>query len=103
MNTHPAVPKHSMYSWEPVPNDQGYRTRVVHDHYQVTEWGHPDEPVLTANHGSLTYQRWLELESVRWMEKNLRDSWVRENPEGLIALFSWRKYMAAVVGDDPKS
>jgi hypothetical protein len=28
---------------------------------------------------------------------------VRENPEGLIALFSWRKYMAAVVGDDPKS
>lgn len=96
------VPKHSMKSWVPFPRDVGYVAKPEPDQYQVTEWGHPDDGVTTANHGTMSYQRWLEFESIRWMEKNLRDSWVRENPEGLVALFSWRKYMADVAGDDQK-
>lgn len=75
---------------------------IKDDSYQVTEWGHPDEPIETARYGPLAYERWLELESIRWMEQNLRDSWVQRNSEGLVALFSWRKYAARVVGDDPK-
>jgi hypothetical protein len=76
--------------------------KKVDDAYQVTEWGHPYEMIESARFGPITYKRYLELESVRWMETNLRDSWLRENKEGLVALFSWRKYAANVVGDDPK-
>lgn len=75
---------------------------VTDDTYQVTEFAHPDEPIDTARYGVMAYKRYLELESIRWMEQNLRDSWVQENQEGLVALFSWRKYAARVVGDDPK-
>lgn len=75
---------------------------VRDDTYQVTEFERPDLPIYTARYGTLAYERWLEMESVRWMEQNLRDSWVQRNSEGLVALFSWRKYTAPVVGDDPK-
>lgn len=60
--------------------------------YQVTEFSHPDEVIETAKWGNIRFKLYLELEMRRWMEANLRDSWVRENAEGLIALFSWRKY-----------
>ena len=70
--------------------------KTYDDTYQVTEWGHPYETVETALYGPITYKRWLELESVRWMTVNLRDSWLRENKEGLVALFSWRKYYREV-------
>ena len=66
------------------------------DTYQVTEWEAPYLLIASARHGDITWKRYLELEMRRWMEANLRDSWVRENAEGLIALFSWRKYYREV-------
>ena len=72
------------------------RPGMADRHYQVTEFGHPDEPIETARWGVITYKQYLELESVRWMESNLRDSWLQENEEGLVALFAPRDYMRPV-------
>lgn len=69
------------------------------DEYQVTVWGHPDE-VLETRHGNITYKHYLETESRRWMEGNMRDSWIRINPEGLVAMFTWRKYMTPVAAEE---
>jgi hypothetical protein len=72
------------------------RPGMENRYYQVTEWGHPDEPMETCRYGTVTYKQYLEIESIRWMESNLRDSWLQENEEGLVALFSLRDYMRPV-------
>lgn len=55
--------------------------------HQVTEWSHPHEPIDTQ-WGRVLHAHWLQLESDRWLELNFRRAYVRENPEGLVALFT---------------
>jgi len=87
----PYIPPHIPFLWDKAAN-----AKLHDDTYQVTVWGHPYDVVETPL-GQITYKRWLEIESVRWMEANLRDSWLREDKEGLVALFSHRKYMKEVL------
>lgn len=88
-------------SWVPYPNDPGYvRPANFPNEYQVTEWEHPDASIETCQWGTIKYRLWLELESRRWLEQNLRPSWIRENPEGLIALWASRSHYANVGAEE---
>lgn len=68
--------------------------------HQVTEWGHPNEMVRTC-HGTIRYSSWLYAECERWANK-WRRAYVRENNEGLVAMFTEDTEMRPVEGNDPK-
>lgn len=70
-------------------------------HYQVTEWGHPREEILTITDGPMSYELWLMREVNRWKEK-WTSAWIETNSEGLIALFTWGGLQKPVVGEDSK-
>lgn len=71
--------------------------------FQVTEWGDPAEVINTTKHGKICYNHWCQLECERWGQK-WRTAWVVEHPgndalkikPGSVAMFSFRRYMAAV-------
>ena len=71
-------------------------------HYQVTEWGHPREEILTIN-GPVSYELWLMHEVNRWKEK-WTNAWIATNAEGLVALITYAtpNLPKPTVGDDPK-
>jgi len=82
-----------------VSYDDANAMKVYPGEYQVTELGHPDE-MIDTQWGRITYKNWLQCESVRWMETNLRQSWIRQNPEGLVCLVSMKQYQKPVHGKE---
>ena len=71
------------------------------EHYQVTEWSPKDEiifVIIDSQKMRVQYDQWLGMEVDRWAAKEpKREAWLREDKAtGMVALFSWRKYMKAV-------
>lgn len=78
--------------------------------YQVTEWGKPDEPMVTQFFNRGYYRNYLHWEIERWQYTDpKREAWVEENKEQVvladgyiaekgeaIAMFSWDRYRKPV-------
>lgn len=78
-------------------NEHGFK--LYSEEFLVTDPSPPDE-MIDTQWGRMSYKNWLQCESVRHMEKNLRQSWIRMNPEGLVALVSLREYQKEVHGKE---
>ena len=72
--------------------------------YQVSEFTPPNETITTiidATVMKVPYIKWLEIEIDRWANNaNARESWVMQDKEGMVALFSWAEYQRPVDQED---
>lgn len=72
--------------------------------FQVTEFTPPNETITTiidATVMKVPYIKWLEIEIDRWAHNaNARESWVMQDKEGMVALFSWAEYQKPVDQED---
>lgn len=49
--------------------------------------------MIDATVMKVPYIKWLEIEIDRWANNaNARESWVMQDKEGMVALFSWAEY-----------
>lgn len=79
--------------------EQDHGFNIGTTEYLVSTPGHPDE-VFDTQWGRITYKNWCQCEALRHMETNLRQCWIRQNPEGLIALVSLKQYQRPVEGEE---
>ena len=81
------------------PYEENHGFKLYDAEFLVTEPAPGDEQIETQ-WGRMSYKNWLNCESQRWTEKNFRQSWIRQNPEGLVALVSLKEYQSPVRGKE---